>query len=284
MFNAPIKYIAISSVIAFFAVSCTNKAAENAKKAAILYEQATEKFESKDYISAYALLDSIDKKYPQAFEARKSASQLRPQVMERWSAAQLSVTDSLLVENQILGINLREQLEFVKNPLEGYFVAASSGNVNVRQTPGLHGRISPAFKFYLTASCPAKINSVAVRLEANDESVTSATIPFDGERNNRSGKCETITFTEAESAPLGEFVKNHSSSKIMIVYVSTSQKEHKIAMTDANKNAIITEFSYAQSVIRDKQLQLEKTRLTNQLKLSRQQIARMQSADVSSQK
>ena len=277
MFNAQIKKITIGLIIPIFVVSCSDKAAEATEKASNLYEQADSLFESGYYEQALTLLDSIDKTYQQAFEIRKSVSKLRPQVMERWSAKQLSVTDSLLVESQILGNNLRQQLIYVKNPLEGYFVASSTGNVNVRDVQGLHGRISPAFKFYLTSSCPQKIQSVAVRLEADGEFVDSAIIPYDGERNNRSGKCETITFTEAESALLGEFVKKHSDSEISIIFISDKQKEHKIIMTNANKSALLTGYSYAQVVIRDKQLLLEKARLEKQIELSRQQIARTQS-------
>lgn len=260
--------------------SCTDQAAENEKKAYELFLQAVGNFETASYETASIILDSIDSIYPQAFETRKEVSKLRPQIMERWTAKKLSETDSLLVENQILGNELRNKLSYVKNPLEGYYVATSMGNINVRQTPGLHGRISPAFKFYLTSSCPVKIGSTSIRLESNNESISSAIIPFDGERNNRSGKCETITFTEAESAPLAEFITNHADRDIQIVFVSENLKEHKINMTEENKLALITGFKYAQSVIRDKQLQIEKARLEKQLELSRQQIARTQTINI----
>lgn len=280
MFNVQIKQIFIYVLISISMFSCTDQAAENEKKAYELFLQAVRNFETASYETASIILDSIDSIYPQAFETRKEVSKLRPQIMERWTAHNLSITDSLLVENQILGNELRNKLSYVKNPLEGYYVATSMGNINVRQTPGLHGRISPAFKFYLTSSCPVKIGSTSVRLEVDNESTSSAVIAFDGERNNRSGKCETITFTEAESAPLAEFVTKHTDSDIQIVFVSDNIKEHKIKMTEENKLALITGYKYAQSVIRDKQLQIEKARLEKQLELSRQQIARTQATNI----
>ena len=280
MFNVRIKQIFNYILISISAFSCIDQAAENEKKAYELFLQAVENFETASYETASIILDSIDSIYPQAFETRKEVSKLRPQIMERWTAKKLSGTDSLLVENQILGNELRDKLSYVKNPLEGYYVATSMGNINVRQTPGLHGRISPSFKFYLTSSCPVKIGSTSIRLESNNESISSAIIPFDGERNNRSGKCETITFTEAESAPLAEFITNHADRDIQIVFVSENLKEHKINMTEENKLALITGFKYAQSVIRDKQLQIEKARLERQLELSRKQIARTQSTNI----
>lgn len=280
MFNVRIKQIFIYVLISISMFSCTDQAAENEKKAYELFLQAVGNFETASYETASIILNSIDSIYPQAFETRKEVSKLRPQIMERWTAKKLSETDSLLVENQILGNELRNKLSYVKNPLEGYYVATSMGNINVRQTPGLHGRISPAFKFYLTSSCPVKIGSTSIRLEADNESTSSAVIAFDGERNNRSGKCETITFTEAESAPLAEFVTKHTDSHIQIVFVSDNIKEHKINMTEENKLALITGYKYAQSVIRDKQLQIEKARLEKQLELSRQQIARTQATNI----
>lgn len=280
MFNVRIKditHIALASVIA---ISCTNKAAKDAEAAQELFNQANISFESGNYEHSILLLDSIDQTYPQAFDVRKSVAKQRPQVMERKTARELSITDSLLVENQIEGNNLRKKLKFVKNPLEGYYVASSIGDVNVREIAGLHGRISPSFKFYLTSSCPIKLGCTSIRLEADDEFLSSAKIQYDGERNNRSGKCETLTFTEAESAPLGEFTKNHANCRIDIVFISDSGKEHKIAMTNANKDALITGYSYAQVVIRDKQLQIEKSRLEKQLEISRMQIARTQTNSV----
>lgn len=280
MFSVQIKNYMAIILTAVLTISCTDKAAEDAMKAEDLYNQTCKYFENGNYEQAKLLLDSIDRAYPQAYDVRKLASRLRPQLMERWTARKLSITDSLLVENQLCGINLREQLIFVKNPLEGYYVVSSMGNVKVRETAGLHGRISPAFKFYLTASCPVKIGSTTIRLESDGESIVSSTVSYDGERNNRSGKCETITFTEAESAPLGEFVKNHANSKIDLIYIASNNKEQRTTMTEANKNAIIIGYSYAQTVIRDKQLQIEKERLEKQIELSRMQIARTQSTEI----
>lgn len=144
----------------------------------------------------------------------------------------------------------------------------------------MHGRISPAFKFYLTASAPTPIKTIAFRLEADGESITSSEIPYDGERNNRSGKCETLTFTEAESAPVGEFLLKHSNSPISIIYKGENGTEKHLAMPDAQRDALITEFLFAKSVIQDKYLRIEKERLAKQLEIARMQIARTQSRDI----
>lgn len=278
MFNVQIKIIA-ASVIGWFMLSCGNGSDNEDKIAENLYRVAENSFESGDFVHAAQILDSIDHAYPHAIETREKSLLLRPQIMERHTAILLSETDSLLTVNKIKGDSLRNLITFVDNPLEGYFVASSTGNVDVRTVPGLHGRISPAFKFYLTASAPTHIKTISFRLEADGESVIASEIPYDGERNNRSGKCETLTLTEAESAPIGDFLLKHPTSQISIIYIGENGTEKHLTMLKEQRDALISGYLYAKSVIQDKYLRVEKERLAKQLEISRMQIARTQSRD-----
>lgn len=273
MFNGLIK-LSFIAVLATSAISCQNNERNGDKEAEEKYSQAKNYFDLGQYESASALLSEIDSLYPKAVGTRRKASLLRPELKERWTAAQLSEIDSLLAVNTIIGDSLRNLMTFVENPLEGYFVAKEIGKTEPRTEAGLHGRISPGFKFYITSSSPNPIKSTSVRLSANGESVETPTIPFDGERNNRSGKCETITFTEAESAPLGDFILRHNQETIGLTFIGENGQEQHLELPSIQKRSIATEYRYAKTVIRDKFLRLEKERLSKQLYLSRQQIAR----------
>lgn len=271
MFRGPISILA--GMLLLCAVGCgSDKNGE--KSAESLLSEARGLFDSGKYEPAMTLLDSIDSAYSRAIKTRTEAKLLRPQVIERLSAKQLSVTDSLLVVNALVGDSLRRLVRFEKNPVEGYYVASSSGSVNPRTAAGLYPRLSPDFRFYLICSCPEKIASEAVAFESEGETVTSAEVAYDGERNDRTPTCETITFTESESEPLLAFLMRHKSDPVTVRFIGANGKNHAAILSEQQRDQLLTVYGLATSVRTDKYLRLEKERLQNCLSLSRQQIAR----------
>lgn len=273
MFNAPIKYVIAAIGIILAAASCSSDKKNADSSAESLLSQAKQNFESGDYQQSLLLLDSIDHAYPKAIDARKEARMLRPQALERLSAEELSAIDSLQVANSIIGDSLNRMLEFVHNLVEGYYVARDTRGTDVRATGGIHSRVSPDFHFYMIASCPAGISMVAVGLESDGESVRSSSVAFDGERNTRDSACETITFTEAESAPLAEFVENHTTSPISIVFYGSGGKNHRMDLKTAQRDAIRAAYGLVSAANKDKLYRAEKERLQCQLEIARMQLA-----------
>ncbi|MCM1292812.1 MAG: hypothetical protein NC230_04435 [Bacteroides sp.] len=236
-------------------------------------EQAKELAEKGSNDKALTLLDSIDHVYPKAVETRSETRMLRPLWLEQYTARQLSVNDSLMTANQIEGEQLRSQLRYVTNAIEGYYVATGNESVDVRNSGGLHSRVSPDFHFYLTASSPGSVAMTAVALESDGESIVSEQVPYDGERNTRNSSCETITFTEAQSAPLAEFVNQHAKSPITIRFIGSNGRTHTMTLSDTQKNAMLTCYGLTMAANADKRYRLEKERLTRQLEIARNQIA-----------
>jgi len=273
MFNAPIKCAVAVIGIALAAASCSSDREKADSCAESLLSQAKQNFESGDYRQSLLLLDSIDHAYPKAIDSRKEVRMLRPQALERLSAKELSAIDSLQVANSIIGDSLNRLLEFVHNPVEGYYIARGTRGTDIRAVGGIHGRVSPDYHFYLIASCPVSTSMVAVGLEADGESVRSAVVAFDGERNTRNSACETITFTEAESAPLAEFIENHTTSPISIIFYGSGGKNHRMDLNPTQRDAIRTIYGLVSTANKDKLYRAEKERLQRQLEIARMQLA-----------
>lgn len=278
MFSAPIKTILCGAAIAVLAAGCIGKSSkedEIKRQAESVLSQAHSQFDSGRYEEALELLDSIDRSYAEAVETRKAVSRFRPEVMERLSARELSVTDSLLAVNSIYGDSLRRLTERVSNPIEGYYVASVCRGVDVRATAGLHSRISLDNHFYLTAMCPTKGKATAVVLEVGDDCVRSAEIYPDGERNEAIAAGRIITLTEQESDPLARFVAEHSGQPITMRFYDGTTPTGSVTLTPQQTDAVATLYGLVTSINQDWRLRIEKERLNKQLETARMQIASM---------
>lgn len=276
MFNVPIKSIIVAVIGASTLVSCfSDKTEEAEEKAAGLLNESRENFESGHYDAALLLLDSIDRSLPEAVKTRKAVSQFRPEVLERHTARQLSLTDSLMAVNAILGDSLRDMVEYVSNPIEGYYVVKGESTTTVRKNAGLHCRMSADFHYYIVATSADSRNATAVQLTCGGESVRSGEVPYDGERNSQTGTGVSITFTEAESEPLAEFIKKHSSDGrvVELTFINGDMQSGALTLSpeQVRSTSIICDLSRA--IRNDKTYRIEKQRLQRQLEIVRQQIA-----------
>lgn len=272
MFNVQTKLISVMVGIATIATSCTTNSVDEID-ARNLLAQSRSDFENCRFDHAILLLDSIDNAYPKAVETRREVRMLRPQIIEQQSARELSKMDSLMVVNSIKGDSLKSCFTFVSNPVEGYYVSKSTGAADVNKVAGLHTRISPDYHFYMMASCPQAIKSISVAVSADGVSVSSPSIAFDGERNARHGKCEIITFTEAETAPIAKFISDHGKSPITITFNGESGKSYSMILGQTQKDALVGAYGLIMAVNSDKTYRLEKERLQRQLEIARRKLA-----------
>lgn len=79
--------------VAFMESCSADKMTEEAKA---VYERAEKALEAKDYDKALALVDSLNKRYPTAFEVREDGIILRNKIALREAQDSLQLADSLL--------------------------------------------------------------------------------------------------------------------------------------------------------------------------------------------
>ncbi len=276
MFSEPIKPLLIAAIgLAVLAGCSSDKTKEAELQAAQLLSESRECYETGRYEEALQLLDSIDRSLPEAVKTRKDASQFRPEVLERHTARRLSLTDSLMTVNSILGDSLRNLVEYVSNPLEGYYAVKGEGVTNVRDKAGMHCRVSADYHFYIVATSGSGHNATAVQLTSGGKSVRSNDVPYDGERNCRTGAGVSITFTEAESAPLADFIEENApaGNNVEMTFLDNVQPVSTLTLTPEQMRSAAIISGFSRAVRNDKKYRIEKQRLQRQLEIARQQIA-----------
>lgn len=264
------KILAIAGC-AFCVAACGGNS--DTEKATALLQQAENAYEARNYSMALALTDSIKNAYPKEIDVRREALHLATKATEGLTLRNLEQADSLSAVLAVRGDSLQRQLKFVKNPIEGYYVAATADPAKFFNTTGLQARVSPNGDFYLMSSLKGKsVKSTSVEVSAGGESATTATVNHDGERNDRSMGGEVITFMGVECDSLGHFVSRHAGEPMTLTFVGASS--YSIPLPEAQAQEIALLYDYATTLRRFKVASLEKERLGRAVEISRSQAAR----------
>lgn len=273
MWNAVIKRLSICA-IAVGVISCGGTSGKSGAEAENLLKQAKEQYESGNYDMAVALLDSLEASCKDAVDIRREAMKLRPRMMVDKLTSDLAATDIRLDSLQQAGMQLRAGMTHVIVDDFDYYVASEVSSVSPRDAAGLYAKVSPDFTFYAVSSCDKPIKSTAVTATADGLSVTSPRVDYDGERNDRTGRCETITFTESECDSIAQFVTSHSDSDITLTFNGSG--EHTIIMPEKQKQAFAKTYQWVCAIRQHKKLMLEREKLQLQLETAYGQAERVE--------
>lgn len=249
---------------------CTTKAEKDNAAAMALMEKAEELGKNGRYAEALALVDSADKAYPQAVEARKHGINLRPKLETVYLGNRRKEIVAALEKNETGGMYKRQAVVTAENSLENYFVAQNQQNIDVRAEAGLHPRVSPAFTFYAVSACDSRVNHTSIAMTDGVHEAATAPVAYDGERNVRIGKCENITFTEAEIDTIARFVMDHPDAPLTLVFRGDS--EYAIPFPDQQRQAFMELYTWVATVRADKAMRIELERIDRRLEQLGKQI------------
>ncbi len=242
------------------------------KEAEHMLVSAQEAYESGFYQQAIDLLDSIDTNYPRQIDVRRSGMSLRPKAFEKMTIEMLEETDSLLAFAEVNAEAMKNVLSYVEHPIEGYYVSSRLKNAEPSKAEGIYARMSPEGLFYIVSSANKGTLSTSITLTSGNESATSATVDYDGERNDRSMEREMITFMQGECDTIGHFSLTHSMQPVSLTFGGA--KPHTIKLSPEQVAAVAEVYGASQLYNRIKLLRLQKQHLEQQLTLTRSQIAR----------
>lgn len=267
---------AVMAVVGFMTGFASCSGGGPSAKAEQLYAEADGLRQKGEYESALALLDSIDRTYASAVDVRRKVLVLRPVLIEQVTNRQLEIADSMAAEGAYRLDSMSRLLQRVSNPIEDYFVAKAEGGRDV-SVPGLHGRMAPDGRFYMVASSPHHISTTSFSLSSGGESVQAPAVSFDGERNDRSGATDVITYVEGESQEVGEFIVLHRNDPVTITFQGS--RAASMTLPETQRKGMATLFEVATLIRERKKQELEKQRLERILQTVRTQIARTAVAD-----
>lgn len=273
MCNAAIKRSAIIASAAISAMLMVSCGSTDKEKATQMLDNASELYRSEKYDKAIAILDSIDSIYPAEVDIRRKAMHLRPQIVEHITLKQIAETDSLMAVTQLKSDSIGQYIAFVDNPVEGYYVASGFKGKDPATTPGIYARMTPDGQFYILSSINKPIHSTSVSISLPDGTVAATpAVQYDGERNDRFGSVEIITFMQSECDTIGALAASNSNGNFTLNF--TGDKTVSIPLPQAQLTAIEHVYTAATLLRELKVLHLRKAHLEKQLQLSRNQQAR----------
>ena len=238
-----------------------------------LFSQAETALDEGRYAQALTLIDSIKNACPDQIEIRRKSLHVAARANEQLTVRKLEQADSIFMVTGIAADSLSRLVKKVDNPVEPYFVSAKLDPAAVQTTTGLQACMSPDGHFYVISTLTGRsVKSTSVSVSDGSASATTATVAYDGERNDRSGGKEIITFVGAECDSLGSFVSKNRHKPLTVTF--HGDKDYSMAMPAAQVEAMATLRDYYEITRKATVAALEKERLTRALDLARSQAAR----------
>ncbi|MDE5744275.1 MAG: hypothetical protein K2H84_01280 [Paramuribaculum sp.] len=270
MFTVSNKSLIGLSVAAISLLSSCVNSKEN--KARECLDSAQRQFESEQYDSALATLDTLDARFASEVSVRREGLRLRPRIIEQMSLRSLEDIDRQLAELVIESEKYKESLKYVPDAFEGYYTTAElAGKVPAEKT-GLYARMTSDGLFTVVASSTKSALSESVSLSTSGASVSTPAVPYDGERNDRSRGVEIINFMPGECDTLGTFAQAHLGEPVTLTF--NGAKTYSIPLPADQLRALAKVHAASKVFSALRRTQNEKNRLEKQLQIARSQQAR----------
>lgn len=277
------RLLPVGSCLVALMCACGGK--QENPQARELLDNANAAFEQQDYALATTLLDSLQKTFPSELGIQRESMALRPKVIEQTAVVQLQQLDSLDAADTSTLTALKPALKWVKTPgmIEGYWIDAKAYNPNFMNTTGIEARVNEIGQFYIVSSVnPAcNLKHTSVTLKTGSESVTTQTVPYDGESNYRLGGGEVITFSPEQSDTIGftamQAVNANPSATGTLIF-NGAKNTKSIRLNAAQTAAIANAYRYSSAVIRARDNQVQRQKLNRTIEIARQQAAKTSSS------
>ncbi len=272
MYSAQIKQIILTSIAVVMLWGCSS---ESAATADALLSQAESALSSGDYRIALDLTDSIQRAFPTDASARRAANHLHAQAMVGYTQAELAATDSLILDLQAEADSLQRSVTTISVPgSESYIVATADRNYSRLGTfDGLHGRLSPDRQLILVSSTSSPLGHKSIVIKAGGEQIASSAVAPDGELNRREKTGEIVHHTGTMADSIARFIAQHRDLPVTLRFEGgSSAKEINLSGDMVRSIAVLS--GYRDIYRRLQLLLLERERLTRQLDVARNQVAR----------
>ena len=251
-----------------------------------LLAKAENDFNSGNYASSIALLDSLQKTFPAETALQREAMAMRPKVIEAEATKALAAVDSTYNADIETLKSLKTQLKWIKTPgmIEGYWIAPEVYRSDFMNTTGIEAHVSEIGEFYIVSSVnPAgNLKHQSIGLKTSAGNARTQNVAYDGESNYRIGGAEVITFSPAQSDTIGMVARNaveanQAAGASVIFYGVKGEKSVKIS--PAVLKGIGKAYAYSAATIRARDLQVERERLNRTIEIARRQQQSTAAAD-----
>lgn len=264
----------IAASLFALASSCAGKTETAGDPAQSLFDQAGKAIESNDFEQACLLLDSLDSSCKEAVDIRRQAMPLRARAIEGLSLQQIPVTDENIARVMMEIDSLGKSLSDAGDKSDPYVVPKGWPRRGDIKAEGVEPRVDRKGFFRLIVKSPGKVidlNSVEIK-GGDGSSAATASLPSD--RVAKVEGMELMSISQEEFAPVGTWLEAHRGTAATLVIVgSRGRKEQKFS--SAQTAMLLDAWLYSKACQRLVEEQLERERLERQLKIARDQMARI---------
>lgn len=265
MYNAASKFTAVL-ITALAITSCGNSDKEAAQE---LSTAAENEIKAGNYQAAVILLDSLDSRYAQQIDVRRSAMKFRAMAVEGLTLRRITAVDDTIAVLKSALDKYDVKFEYVTNPgknLGGNFIAKSIAKDKSDILP----RVNDEGYFILSVRIPGRsIGFNCVRFE--DGGASASTVPVDQSRLVKVENTEMTVLQQEDVADAMNWLTSHpTASSYQLVGAKNTVKQK---LTQRMSQALIETWAYASDKQAYRLAMIEREKLERKLKLCRDQLA-----------
>lgn len=267
-------YLPLAS-LAMLTLAACGGSSENAAdaQARALLEQAQAAVAAQDYDKAKELLDSLDSGCKEAVAVRREAMPLRAQMMEGLSMKLIPQTDEAIAQAMMRIDQLGQRMSDAGDKADPYVVPKAWPKRGDIKAEGIEPRVDRKGFFRLIVKSPGKaLDMNSVEFSGDGSSAASKALPSD--RVAKVEGMELMSLSQEEFEPIAQWLEAHQGVAPKVEFIG-SKGRRTIKFTADQAAMLLDAWQYSRACQELVDAQMERERLERQLKIARDQSARV---------
>ncbi len=269
MYNAIYKSLAMAAVV-LLAASCGDSRSDAARE---LCRQSESEIAAGRHYAAIELLDTLDSRYRDLTEVRRSGMAIRARAMEGIALDSIPLYDARLAAATLAVDSMRPLFEHVDGApgIDGYYLPKGTDR-RAFATTGIQGRVSDDGLFYIAASVAGRsIGLRALELRSGAETCTSADISPARVVTVRGS--EAASFSPEEVDVIGRWLTSHRGQVKLVLRGRRSDISQ--ALSARQQKEIVDCYAYAKALQEQRTASIRREKYERMLATARDQIANL---------
>ena len=254
--------------------SCGGNADKADEAGQALFEQASKALDDNNYEQARMLLDSLDSNCKDSVALRRQAMPLRAQAMEGLSMQLIPQADEAIANAMMQIDRLGKEMVDAGDKSDPYVVPKAWPKRGDIKAEGVEPRVDRKGFFRLIVKSPGKIIGLNSVEFSGSGSSSVATRPLPSDRVAKVEGMELMSLSQEEFAPWAEWLVAHVGAPMSMSLVGAKGRKD-INVTADQASMLLAAWQYSQACQKLVEAQMERERLERQLKIARDQLARM---------
>ena len=259
--------------------ACDTEAAKTRRQAEILNDSILNALQTGDYNLAIELIDTLNAKYPNEIDLRKSTLLSRAKAMEGLIRDSIPLVDAKIAEVRLEMESLKQYFSAVaEKGLPGYIVDKGVRNTDMTQPGKVQPRLGDALSpWVIEVSVPKNIINIDAIAINTPQGETKAQIVDAASRMVKGTNANIISVTASEADILGTALNSENVAEkgltLAIFSGNGSKPSYTITLTKQTATAIERTYRFAQLREEERKALLRRELLERMLITAQNQVA-----------